>query len=48
MSDVPKIVRLDNGRPHHVGACFQRAVRELSHPHRFVDVGALIPEPPCR
>ena len=45
MSGVPKILLLGNGRPHHLGACFQRAVRGFGHPYRFVDEGALIPEP---
>src|SRR5437667_12371956 len=41
-----KILLVGNGRPHHVGACFQRALRELDHPYRFVDEAALTPEPP--
>ena len=42
----PNILLVGNGRPHHVGACFQRALRELDHPYRFVDEAALTPEPP--
>src|SRR2546425_1085250 len=42
----PNILLVGNGRPHHVGACFQRALRELDYPYRFVDEAPLTPEPP--
>src|SRR5439155_1138778 len=42
----PNILLVGNGRPHHVGACFQRALRGLDHPYRFVDEATLTPEPP--
>lgn len=46
MSSAARVLLLGNGRPHHVGACFERALRQLGHPYRFVDEAVFAPEPP--